>query len=547
MLSKSEQVNEFLKCKNSFDYYCRNYAYIEIPGGDILLQPYKKQSDIIEFLEKEKHIICLKSRQIGISSIMQIYCSWITVFFENCVVGIISKDGSEATVFARTIRGIIEKLPLWMKPPKGQSGPGFSKFTEQSFILTNGSKVFAAPVNPQSPSKTLRGKAITFLIIDEGAFIDRIDDAWTSIVPALSTSHKHARASGVPYGTAIISTPNRTVGTGAWFFNKYTRAISKVNEDAIGSLRPFQIHWKDIDELAKDPNWYASQCEMFDNDPKKIEQELELKFLASTGSFFDDATCLKLQSNTVEPIEVMKLFNGEIWTFEKPIEGRYYIIGVDTASEFGADNSAITVYDYETLTQVWEYQGKLPVRDFEKVVKFACSQYNGTVVIENNSYGNQTTEAIDNSEYMSMLYRERKTEHIKKPGLTTNIKTRPLMIDSLYDYITKYPELVKSKRLALELVGLVQKPSGKVEGDSGCKDDLALTASMCFYCRKYDPPLMLDSSKYHESMFEGIIDMNDKNYRQNDLTMNEVVMQQVKSQIHDRTKSFVDTLQFYKG
>jgi len=547
-LSKLEQVNEYLKCEKSFDYFCRNYAYIELPGGDVLFQPYKKQSEFINLLEEKHYAICLKSRQVGISTTIQAYSAWLTVFHDNLVVGVISKDGAEATKFARTIRGIIEKLPRWMKPKGGSSGPGFSKFTEQSFILTNGSKVYAAPVNPNAPNKCLRGNSLSFLIIDEAAFIDHIDDAWTSLVPALSTAHSGARKANMPYGTCIISTANGVNGTGVWFFNKYTKAVSKVSEEIIGSLHAFTIHWKEIEELANDPNWYATQCELFDNDPKKIEQELELKFLNSSGSFFSDETCLELQKASQDPTEIFKLFNGEIWIWEKPIEGRYYIIGVDTASEFGADNSAITIWDYETLNQVWEYQGKLPVKDFEKVVKFACSQYTGLLVPESNSYGNQIIESIDSSQYMNMLYREKRSENITKPGLTTNIKTRPLMIDALYDYITKFPEIVKSKRLTLELIGLVQKPSGKVEADSGCKDDLAISASISFYVRKYDPPLMLNTSKYHESMFDEIVNMNDDNYIKSDININDLIIKQAKENIYDSTKSpFMDVLSFIRG
>lgn len=546
-MTKLEQVNEFIKCKNSFDYYCEHYVYLEIPGEDRLFKPYKKQSELIEFINKEKYGIVLKSRQIGISSITQAYASWLVVFFSNTVIGIISKDAPEATVFARTVRGMIEKLPDWMKPPKGTSGPGFAKFTEQSFILTNGSKVFASTVNPNQPEKTLRGKAVTFLIIDEAAFIQKISEAWVSLVPALSTQHKACRLNNIPHGLLILSTPNKTLGVGAWFYNKYTRAVSNVSEDVLGSIKPFDIHWREIPELASDPTWYKTQCELFDNDPKKIEQELEMKFLGGVGNFFTDEICMQLQNNSIDPIEVMKLFNGEVWIWEKPIEGRYYIIGVDTASEFGSDNSAITIYDYETLSQVWEYQGKLPVKDFEKVVKFACSQYSGIVIPENNSYGNQIAESLDNSQYMAMLYREKRSENVRKPGLTTSLKTRPLMIDALYDYVTKYPEIVKSKRLALELIGLIQKPSGKIEADSGCKDDLALATSMCFYCRKYDPPLMLDTSKYHETMFEEILDMNDKQYLDPDMSLDSYVMRHVKSADtkDESMKGFINTLDFY--
>lgn len=547
MLSKTEQINEFMKCKASFTYYCSNYVYLEIPGQDILFKPYKKQAELIDFINKEKYCIILKSRQIGISTITQAYCSWLTVFFENTVVGIISKDAPEATVFARTIRGMIEKLPDWMKPPKGSSGRGFAKFTEQSFILTNGSKVFAATVNPNQPDKTLRGKAITFLVIDEAAFVQKVDQAWTSIVPALSTQHKACRLNGIPYGLLILSTPNKTMGTGAWFFNKYQRALSKVNDEILGSVKPFVIHWRDISELADDPSWYKTQCELFDNDPKKIEQELELKFLPSGGSFFDEKTCLALQNNTIDPIEIIKLFNGEIWVFQKPIPGKFYITGVDTAPEHGSDNSAITIWNYETMEQVWEYQGKLPVKDFVKVIKYAIAQYPGSLVVESNSYGNQVVETIDGTDYTSMLYREKKGENKTQGGLSTNIKTRPLMIDAMYSYITQCPDIVKSSRLALELIGLVQKTSGKVEADDGCHDDLALTLAMIGYVRKYDPPLMLDQARYSESMFEDIMSMNDPNYRGENYDQNSAVMKHVKENLHDTTKSFFDTLSFLRG
>jgi len=541
----SQQVAEFIKCKNSFDYYCENYVYIEIPGGDILLKPYLKQKELIHKINNDKYVLVLKSRQVGISTIIQAYCSWLANFYDNTVIGIISKDGKEATDFARTIRGMIEKLPDWMKPKKGASGIGFDKYTEQSFILTNGSKVFASTVNPNAPDKCLRGKAVTFLVIDEAAFIRHIDVAWTSLVPALSTSQKHARNANVPYGTVILSTPNKTTGVGKWFYSKYQRAISS-SEFEIGSLYPFIIHWKDISELANDPNWYKTQCAMFDNDPKKIEQELELKFIPAGGSFFDEEVCLKLQNLVSKPIDKFKLFNGEIWVFKKPEEGRFYIIGVDTASEFGNDKSAITIWDYQTLEQVWEYQGKLQVTDFVKIVKYAMTLYPGITVIENNSYGNQVTEEINNSDLSSFLYKEKtESRNIVKPGLSNNVKTRPLMIDALYSYVSQFPEIVKSERLALELIGLVEK-NGKVQADSDCNDDLALTVGMIGYVRKYDPPLMIDTSKFHESVFSDVMDMNLKDSKKQ-LTQSELLAQVKESMDSDPSNNFIDILNMYNS
>ena len=531
-------VEEYIKCKKDFEYFARKYIYLEVVGGDILYVPYQKQLEYVSLLQKDHFVVCLKTRQTGISTTTQAYCAWLLNFFDNTVIGVISKDGKEATDFSRAIRSMIEKLPMWLTPKKGQEGGCFDKKSEQSFILSNGSKLFVATVNPMAPEKTLRGKPITFLVIDEAAFINKLDLAWTSLVPALSTSQKAARLNNTPYGVAIISTPNKTVGIGSWYFNRYTKAIN-----GEGLFKASIVYWKDIPELSSDPNWYQTQCEMFDNDQRKIEQELELKFLPAGGSFFDEKTCMKLQESCIEPIEVTKIFNGEIWKFEEPQDGKFYIIGVDTAPEFGEDKSAITVWDYETLNQVWEYHTKCKVIDFVKVVRFAISQYSGCVVIENNSYGNQVMEEISNSEYSSLVYKEKRGEHKIASGLSNNMKTRPLMIDALYSYINQYPEMVKSKRLALELVGLVDN-KGRIEADSGCHDDLALTLSFCMYVRKYDPPLFIDTNKDKQSAFLSILGMN------SDVTSfptDASIMKHVKENVFKPEEALINTLKYYRG
>jgi hypothetical protein len=519
-------ISEYFKCKNSFNYFCSNYIYLELPGKDELFKPYTKQIELIDAIELYKYILVLKSRQIGISTIIQAYAAWLAVFFDNVVIGIISKDGNEATDFARIVRGFIDKLPKWIKPQGGFNGRGFAKRTERSFILTNGSKTYASPVNPKSPSKTLRGKAITFLIIDEAAFVDYVSEAWTSIVPALSTSQLHAKKNNVPYGTIILSTPNKTVGKGKWYFERYVKSIS--NDDI---FKPFIIHWKMIPELANDPDWYNTQCALFDYDKRRIAQELELKFLPTEGSFFEINTIEDIQNSYNEPEEKIKLYNGEIWKFDPPNKDSYYLIGVDTASEYGQDKSAISIFDYETLEQVWEYQGKCRVLDFIKVVIIAITEYPGLLVIESNSYGNQVIEHLNNGDYSSMLYKEKRGEKIY-PGLSNNAKTRPLMIDALYSYITQYPNIVKSQRFALELTGLVTSKVGKVEAESGCRDDIALASACAFYVRKYDPPLLIDKHKY-STISNELLDIIDMNISKPNVLNNKKLTNYIKNEINN--------------
>ena len=538
-------IQEYVTCRKNFTYFCKKYIKIEVPGEDILLNPYAKQAELIDTIEKHKNVLVLKSRQIGISTIIQAYSAWLAVFYDNAVIGIISKDFKEATDFARAIRGMVEKLPSWMKPKGGTQGKGFAKRTEQSFILTNGSKVYASPVNPNAPEKTLRGKAITFLVIDEAAFIGYVDQAWTSMVPALSTNQMQAKRAGVPYGTVILSTPNKTVGMGKWYFENYARAIS--GDDI---FKPFIIHWKMIPELADDPDWYATQCRLFNNDPRKIAQELELKFLPAEGAFFTAEVMEKVQGACVDPIEVLQLFNGEAWVWQLPIPGRSYLIGVDTAPEHGLDKSAVTVWDYQTLEQVWEYQGKLKILDFVKIVQVAARAYPGVIVVESTGgYGNQVLEQLGITEMSTMLYKETRGPQTTVPGLSNNVKTRPLMIDALYSYINQFPESVKSTRLALELTGLVSKKSGKIEADTGCHDDLALATACCFYVRKYDPPVLIDTERFASAQQDmvGVIDFNQNNTGPTtvkELT-NEAIIKHARQKVIEEGGGFFDIMNMY--
>ena len=246
------------------------------------------------------------------------------------------------------------------------------------------------------------------------------------------------------------------------------------------------------------------------------------------------------------PINKLKLYNGEIWKFAEPIPERFYILGVDTAPEHGEDKSAITVWDYETLEQVWEYQGKCKVLDFVKVVKVAATEYPGLIVVESNSYGNQVVESLYHSEFSTMVYQEKRSKAMKAkklPGLSTNSKTRPLMIDALYSYISEFPESVKSERLALELVGLVTKASGRVEADRGCRDDLALATAVCFYVRKYDPPLLINSMQ-NQLVANELKDIVNFNTTRPTGFTNKDIMDNVKENL-DEMGGFVDVLGLY--
>ena len=244
-----------------------------------------------------------------------------------------------------------------------------------------------------------------------------------------------------------------------------------------------------------------------------------MEFIASINSFLPSETISVL--NKIEETNTTMLMVGahEIRQFKKFDPAKFYMIGVDTAPEYGADSSAIQVVDYETFEQVAEFKDVLRVDEFCKVIDIVNRVYpNNLLIVELNSYGNQVAEFLTQTGVYYNLYKQKifntssNTKSTKfRYGLQTSPQTRPLMVDALYTYVHEEPEIINSERTALELIGLVQKGQ-RVEADQGEHDDLAFALAFCAYVKMYDPPMGMAKSALHESLAEQIYDISSWNF-----------------------------------
>lgn len=507
-LSKEHQnqLDEYFKCKNDLIYFITHMVKIPTAGGDECFQLYEKQKEYLKFVEEKKHTIILKSRQTGASTCAQAYITWICTFFENAVIGIVSKSGSESSDFCRKTGDMIDKLPDWIRPE-------FKKRTEQTFILKNGCQVHSAAISPANPTNLLRGKSITLLVCDEAAFCD-LENALPGCGPALFKAQQSAEKNGVPYGTLIISTPNRTTGVGKWYFNTWRKAIK-----GEGIYKPFILHWKDIPQFADDPDWYKNQCAILGNVKWKIAQELDLEFCSSSNSFFDADIISKLNTIDVRPISITTINGHDLKHFAVPDKNRFYLIGIDTASNYGTDSSTIWVMDYETGEQVAEFQSKLRVDEFCPIIEQVCKIFpNNLLIPECNSYGNQVCEYLTRKGIYNIYQTKSKNNVVGSSkgskyryGLYTNPMNRPLIIDALYTVVSESIESVKSVNTALELISLIDDGNGKIAADEGEHDDLVMAFAFCCYVRLYDPPKTLlskTSTKEERETIEDVVNWN---------------------------------------
>jgi hypothetical protein len=226
-----------------------------------------------------------------------------------------------------------------------------------------------------------------------------------------------------------------------------------------------------------------------------------MAFISSDGSFWSDEVQIALNNlMNSEPDPATKVIDymdgGRLTLFKFNFDvTKFYLIGVDIASENGSDNSVIQVIDFETCEQIAEYVGKLEILKFTQIVKDIAIMFpNNLLIIENTGgFGLAILNILNNDDSNFNIYGETRMTGVgtKKrmkfvAGITTSSKTRPLIIESMYDHVKSNLDLIKSPRLASELLALTNK-NGKVQASVGNTDDLVMAFAFCFYVRKYSP------------------------------------------------------------
>lgn len=492
-----EYAEKYLVYKNDPVLFAEEIILIPAIGGDERIVLYEPQKRVLRSFFKDHHLILLKSRQTGFSTLTRILMAYIATFFDNCSMGIMSKTGGAASDFCRKVEDMIDKIPVWLRPE-------YKHKSVQSFSLKNGTSLNSTAVSPANPGAVFRGLSLNFLCLDESAHISKVSEAWLGVAPALSKAQMDAEKKGIPFGTIILSTPNKQVGIGKWFFNRW-QAAQGDGEPFI----PHKIHWSEIPDFKNDPKWYKKQCQILENDPRKIAQELELKFVGSENTLFDTSIQEKLQTLRNPPLERISLSHRlEIQRYGAVSKDRFYLIGVDSASEAGGtDFSTIEVFDFETMDQILEFHGKLAVKKFAKIVMLVAKMCprNILIVEKTGGYGNQVIEEIEaDTEYQYNLYGEPKSKKDPTilPGLSTNSHSRPLILDALYHFVNGSPESIKSEMLSLELIGLADKVN-RIEADTGGHDDLCFALAFCCYIRHYKKDVLdnTDPTDTESTMF----------------------------------------------
>ena len=456
-------AQEYIKCAKDPEYFMRKYCYIQHPTrGRILFNLYPFQGKVLHLFRDNQFLITLKSRQLGISTLAAGYSLWLMLFHKDKNVLALATTQATARNLVSKTMFMYDQLPKWLKLPALEKN-------KLSLRLKNGSKITAKSSNADAA----RSEAVSLLLIDEAAFIDNIEETFTAAQQTVATGGQ----------CMALSTPN---GIGNWFHQTWDKAESGEN-----SFLPIRLPWTVHPE--RDQEWREQQDR--DLGPRMAGQECDCDFLASGDTVFEpDDMMFYEQTYLKEPLEKRGV-DTNLWIWEGVDYTKSYMVVADVARGDSADYSAFHIFDVETATQVGEYKGKLSPKDYGNVLVGIATEYNqALLVVENANIGWATIEQIMERQYSNIYYSstsqmETVESYMTKferdklvPGFTMSVRTRPLVIAKMIEYIRERGVTIQSKRLIGEMRVFVWK-NGKPQAQVGYNDDLLIACATALYVR----------------------------------------------------------------
>jgi hypothetical protein len=330
------------------------------------------------------------------------------------------------------------------------------------------------------------------LIIDEAAHVDGLDDLWAGLYPTLSTGGR----------CIALSTP---MGVGNWFHRTYVDSENGDNE-----FHPVSLPWDVHPE--RDQAWFEKETKNMSR--RQISQELECNFNTSGETVIHPDDIHWLFEQQQEP-EYKTGWDRNMWIWEKYQEGVPYLIVADVARGDGADSSVFHVIRTDTMDVAAEYQGKPTMDHFAKILADVGKEYgNCLMVIENVGIGIAACEKVRDLGYSNLYYSIKSTHQYVDSlegeyndraviGFTTSVKTRPLIVAKLEEYIRNKLIKPKSSRLFHEVKTFIWN-NGKPQAMRSYHDDLIMALAIACWVRDTALEVSEKDKLYQEAMISSI-------------------------------------------
>ena len=447
-----ERLQEYLKCAKDPVYFAEKYIQIvHVDRGLIPIILYDYQKEIIEKITNSRRATVNTSRQAGKTTTAVAVILHYVLFNDHKTVALLANKGDSAREVLDRIKIAYEALPDWLQQ-------GVIEFNKGSAEFENGSKILAASTS----SSSIRGKSVSFLYIDETAFVEHWDDFFASVLPTI--------VSGNTTKMLFTSTPNG--------LNHFYKTCMGAQE-GINGYEYVEVPWQKVP--GRDEKWKEETLAAMNYDYQKFAQEFECEFQGSSGTL--------ISGNALKSLVIKKPLtekNG-LTMFESPLSNRNYVCIADVSRGKGLDYSAFQIIDITEMPykQVCCFRDNLvtPI-DYTEIIFRTCKAYNEcSVLIEINDIGGQVVDSLHyDFEYDNIMYTQSSGRGGKKissgnksseRGVRTTKSVKAIGC-SVLKLLIEQNQLIINDHTTIRELSTFSRKGISYEAESGCNDDMVM-------------------------------------------------------------------------
>jgi hypothetical protein len=539
MAKMSKEQLFFYKVKHDFKWYTENFLKIKDKTATIIDFKFNNAQNIVNaIMENDKkngkpgRYIVLKARQMGLSTMFEAKIFHDTSTNENKNSLIIAHEEQASSNLFNMSKLYFENIPDVLKPLKKYANGKVLSFENP----TNDDMEKAQ--NPGLRSKISIATAGSGEV-GRSATYHNIHASEVAFFPDARTTMLGLLQSVPDQPNTMVVLESTANGVGDWFHDMWQKAEKGENDYTPIFLpwfiqpeytRPFftdnereafvaevnlvtkdnrgnTVHTYEYDIMQKHQltyeqlNWrrwtLKNKCE---GDEILFMQEYpctpEEAFISSGRPKFSINALRKYQTQTIPPIRTGYLYERENGTIEfvddpkgyisiwqEPDYEMAYSIGADVAEGLATGDFSTGYVGNSEFDIVAKWYGHIDPDLFgDELVKLARYYNNAYLGVENNNHGLTTLKSIERKEYWNIYYSKtfEKTgdSPTQKLGWSTNVRTKPLMIDKLAEFVREQYLGIPDDLLISEMFTYVIEDNGKTNAQVGCHDDTVMATAI---------------------------------------------------------------------
>lgn len=337
------------------------------------------QAEFLEIINSNDKVICLKSRQVYITTVCLFYCLMVAITYPGSQIAIVMPDHTKAVEKLDVIRRWSEYLGMELE----ESTQHELVYVNSNDTALKGSSIKA--IWAGNPDSQGRGGSLNLALLSEPPFYTDFAATWRTLAPSLQFAK-----------VIMESTPRGPKGL-------YPGLFTGVNEwkSVFFSLEAFNHLVRDPKEIAG-PLWAELQKHGFTSQPHAAwwwytlqnTYHGDIAALRQNYPLTEAQAWMGLQGKYIDtapeiiPHTIHDLLPSDFHIFFPAIKEQKYVWGYDPSGTIGGDHSAIAVFDLQGKLMASYYNNKTESDHIVKMLGTLAKIYPPQVlVIERNGVG----------------------------------------------------------------------------------------------------------------------------------------------------------------